>query len=200
MATAPRPKMTYEEYLAFERASEQKHEFVDGEIYAMAGARFEHNQLAGNVFGLLWNALRSRGCTVNNSDQRIKTPLGTAHYPDVSALCGDPRFSDDTRDELLNPSVVIEVLSESTEAYDRGKKFDKYATIPSLRAYLLVATDGKSIELRERRDDVWTLRTFHEGERVKIAVLECELVVDDVYAGVTLVEPTTPKNRVTKPS
>lgn len=198
MATATRPKTTYAEYLAFERASEQKHEFVDGEIYAMAGARFEHNQIAGNVFALLWNALRARGCTVNNSDQRIKTPLGTAHYPDVSALCGEPRFSDDTRDELLNPSVIIEVLSEGTEAYDRGKKFEKYASLPSLRAYLLVATDDKSIELRERRDDVWTLRTFHEGERVKLAALDSELSVDDVYAGVTLVESTTPKNRLEK--
>src|SRR5437764_4039337 len=161
--------MTYEEYLAFERGSEQKHEFVDGEIHAMAGGRFEHNQLAGNVFALLWNALRSRGCTVNNSDQRVHTPAGAGFYPDVSALCGEPRFTDDVHDELLNPSVIVEVLSESTEAYDRGKKFERYATIPSLRAYLLVATDRKSIELRERRDDIWTLRTFGPGERLTIA-------------------------------
>ena len=182
--------MSYEEYLAFERASEQKHEFVDGEVYAMAGGRFEHNQLAGNVFAILWNALRARACTVNNSDQRVRTPVGTAHYPDVSALCGEPRFSDDTRDELLNPTLVVEVLSESTEGYDRGKKFERYATMPSLRAYVLVATDRKSIELRERRDDVWTLRTFGAGEQLTVQSLDVTLVVDDVYAGVPLVDPS----------
>jgi Uma2 family endonuclease len=186
--------MTYEEYLVFERGSEQKHEYVDGEIYAMAGGKTEHNELAMNVSALLWNVLRARGCTVYNSDQRVRTPTGTGHYPDVSALCGDRRFSDDTRDELLNPTLIVEVLSESTEAYDRGKKFEKYATIPSLQAYVLVATDRVSIELRERREDVWTLRTFGPGERLTVHALDVTLVVDDVYAGVQLVDPSATKD------
>ncbi len=186
MATASRRKMSYEEYLALERASDQKHELANGEVFAMAGARFEHNQIAGNVFALLWIALRGRSCTVNNSDQRVRAPDDSAHYPDVSALCGEPSFSDDVRDELLNPSVVVEVLSERTEGYDRGEKFEHYATIPSMQAYLLVATDRQRVELRERRDDVWTLRTFGPGERVPIAPLGCELAVDDVYANVAL--------------
>jgi Uma2 family endonuclease len=177
--------MTYEEYLAFERAAETKHEFVDGQILAMAGGRFEHNQLAGNVFALLWTALRPRGCTVHNSDQRVRAPDDSAHYPDVSAGCEEPHFSDDTRDELLNPSLVVEVLSKSTEGYDRGEKFEHYATIPSLVTYLLIATDRPRIELRERREDVWTLRTFGPGEDVPLSI-GCTLAVDDVYANVSL--------------
>lgn len=142
------------------------------------------------MFALLWIALRGRSCTVDNSDPRVRAPDGTAHYPDVSALCGEPAFSDEVRDELLNPSVVVEVLSEGTEGYDRGEKFEHYATIPSLQAYVLVASDRRRIELRERRrlgqDDVWTLRTFGPGERVAIAPLGCEIAVDDVYASVAI--------------
>jgi len=154
----------------------------------MAGARFEHNQLAGNVFALLWNTIRTRGCTVNNSDQRVRAPDGTAHYPDVTALCGEPRFTDDVRDELVNPTVIVEVLSERTEAYDRGEKFEHYATIPSFVAYVLIATDRKSVELRERSGNAWTLRTFGPGDRFHLTGIDVELGVDDIYANVVLTE------------
>jgi Uma2 family endonuclease len=180
--------MTYEEYLAFERSSPGKHEFVNGHVFAMAGGRFEHNQLAGNVHALLWNSFRGRPCRVNNSDQRVLAPDGTAHYPDVTALCGDPTFSDDVRDELLNPTLIVEVLSDSTEAYDRGKKFEHYATIPSFSAYVLIATDRQRVEIRERSGELWTLRTLGPGERFALTALGCELAVDDIYANVVLAE------------
>jgi len=188
VATAPKERMTYEEYLAFERASPAKHEFVNGHVFAMAGARFEHNQLAGNVFALLWTAFRGRPCRVNNSDQRVRAPDGTGHYPDVTALCGEPRFTDDVRDELVNPAVIVEVLSERTEAYDRGEKFEHYAMIPSFVAYVLVATDRTRVELRERTADAWTLRTFGPGESFRLTAIDAELSVDDIYANVVLQE------------
>lgn len=178
--------MTYAEYLAMERSATEKHEFVNGHAFAMAGARFEHNQIAGNVFASLWNAFRGRPCRVNNSDQRVRAPDGTAHYPDVTALCGEPRFSDDVRDELVNPLVIVEILSEGTEAYDRGEKFEHYATIPSFTTYVLVATDRKRVEVRERLGDAWTLRTFGPGERIALGALSCELSIDDVYGDVEL--------------
>src|SRR5689334_17788040 len=119
---ARRLKMTPEEYLAFERASEQKHEYVDGEIFAMAGGTREHNLIAANVVGELRSALLERPCEVYGSDQKLKTPAGKYHYPDVSVICGPPVFEDETRDVMLNPRAIVEVLSDSTERYDRGDK------------------------------------------------------------------------------
>ena len=180
--------MTYDEYRALERAAPERNEFHDGEVFAMSGGTRVHGVVIGNTFGSLWTSLRPRGCTVFTSDMRVRTADDHGVYPDVSALCGAPRFSDTTEDELTNPTLVVEVLSESTERYDRGRKFEHYASIPELRAYVLVATDHVGIELRfrEQLGDDWKIRHFHGGDRVEIDSLSVALVVDDVYAGVSL--------------
>jgi Uma2 family endonuclease len=191
MATSTRPRFaSYEEYQAFERASlEQKHEFVDGEIFAMAGGKAAHNQLSMQIGATLVAGLRDHPCTVFSSDMRVRTPRKRAYYPDVSALCGKPQFSDETRDELLNPSLLVEVLSDSTEGYDRGKKFESYATIDSLREYILVASDRVHIDHFVREQSGWHLRQYEAGQRFKLASLPCELDIDEVYRKV-FDEPT----------
>ena len=182
MATPVRPRFaTYEQYLAFERASDTKHEFVGGEIFAMAGGRYEHNRIAANVIAMLTAALRGKPCVANTSDMRVRAPDGTAHYPDVSAFCGEPRFSDERRDELLNPSAVVEVLSDSTEAYDRGDKFAHYATIASLRDYVLVSSSRERVDHFVREGDGWKLRSFGPGESLSLSSLPCSLAVDELY-------------------
>lgn len=186
MATSTRPRFaSYEEYQAFERASlEQKHEFVDGDIFAMAGGKYEHSRIATNTAAALSQALRDSPCIVNSSDMRVRTPRNRAHYPDVSALCGKPRFSDDTKDEMLNPSLLVEVLSDSTEGYDRGKKVESYATIDSLREYVLIASDHVHVDHFVREGTGWHLQSYGPGQRIKLASLPCELDVDEVYAKV----------------
>src|SRR4051812_37464437 len=124
MAPAARQlRMTPAEYLAFERASEVKHEYADGEIFAMAGGTREHNLISANVVGELRSALIERPCEVYGSDQKLKTTNGKFHYPDASVICGSPVFEDETRDVMLNPRAIVEVLSDATERYDRGDKF-----------------------------------------------------------------------------
>jgi Uma2 family endonuclease len=171
------------EYLAAERSSPTRHEFFDGEIFAMAGASFEHNKIVGNLVGELRTALRHRPCDVTPSDLRVKVPAtGLYTYPDVTVLCGDPLFDDDARDTLLNPTAFVEVLSESTEGYDRGKKFRNYRSIATFREYVLVAQDGVSVERYTRGDDgVWSLHESGAGERLVLASIGCEIAVDEIY-------------------
>jgi Uma2 family endonuclease len=171
------------EYLAEERSSPGRHEFFDGEIFAMAGASFEHNKIVGNLVRELGNALRDRPCDVTPSDLRVHVPAtGLYTYPDVSVLCGDPQFLDDARDTLLNPTVLVEVLSESTEAYDRGKKFRNYRSIATFREYVLVAQDVVSVERYTRGDDgVWSLHESGPGEQLVLGSIGCEIAVDEIY-------------------
>lgn len=178
--TAP---LTYAEYRERERASPAKHEFVDGEIFAMSGARRVHNQIAANFLALCWTAFRERRCVVYGSDMRVVTADDVAAYPDVSALCGAPRFSDDVQDELVNPSLLVEVLSESTEAYDRGEKFEHYETIASLREYVLASSTKPRLEVFRRADGgAWTRITAVAGERVTFESVGVTLSVDEIYA------------------
>jgi Uma2 family endonuclease len=185
------------EYLAAERTSSERHEFFDGEIFAMAGASFEHNKIVGNLVGELRSALRHRQCDVTPSDLRVKVPAtGLYTYPDVTVLCGDPLFEDDARDTLLNPTVLVEVLSESTEGYDRGKKFRNYRSITTFREYVLVAQDAVSVERYTRGEDgVWSLHESGAGERLVLASIGCEIAVDEIYLKVFPASssiPTTP--------
>lgn len=183
--------LSREEYLAMERASTGKHEFFAGEVFAMAGGTREHNLLAGNALALLWNALRERDCEVYNSDQRVFIPATRQYvYPDVAVVCGGPRFEDEVRDVLLNPSVVIEVLSDGTERYDRGKKFEGYRTIDSLRDYLLVAQDAVRVEHFTREDGgSWRLRVYGRGQALALDACEVQLPVDELYARVRFDDP-----------
>jgi Uma2 family endonuclease len=176
-------RWTPEEYLAWERLQPTKHEFFGGEVFDMAGATFEHNQIVANVIAELRGALRQKPGRVCASDLRVKIPAtGLYTYPDASVVCGRPVFEDDTLDTLLNPLVVVEVLSGSTEDYDRGTKFTNYRTIASLRDYVLISTDKVLVEYHTRRDDgSWVLREHRAGERFTIESLGCELAVDELY-------------------
>jgi len=180
---AVKTMLTSEEYLAWERAQPEKHEFHDGEVFAMAGATFEHNQIVGNVVGELRAALRQMPCRVCLSDLRVKVPAtGLYTYPDASVVCGRPEFEDGTLDTLLNPVVLVEVLSGSTEDYDRGTKFTNYRTVASLRDYVLISTDRILVEHYARSDDgSWVLRELRAGDRVPLASVGCELAVDELY-------------------
>ncbi len=183
---AERIRMTEEEYLDFERASEEKHEFIDGEIFAMSGCSFKHNRVTGAISALLFIALRGRRCVVNTPDMRIKIPLSRRYvYPDVSVVCGRAELKGNKQDILLNPRVVVEVLSDSTEEYDRGDKFTHYQSIPTLAHYVLAAQDKSKIEVFTKRSDgSWVGKVYEAGERVSLPAIECELDVDQVYAGV----------------
>ncbi len=184
------PAWTPEEYLAWERTQPEKHEFHGGEVFDMAGATIEHNQIVVNVSAELRALLRNTSCKVCASDLRIKVPAtGLYTYPDTSVVCGRPVFEDDKLDTLLNPLILVEVLSKSTEDYDRGTKFTNYRTIPSFRDYVLISTDKVLVEYYTRKDDgSWLLREFRAGDRFKLESIGGELSVDELYLNVFQVQ------------
>src|SRR5439155_7242290 len=142
MSAAPKLRCTPEEYLEIDRAAQFKSEYFHGEIFAMAGASEDHNTITFNVAGLLHSQLRGGPCRGFSADMRVSTGEGEMYvYPDVGVVCGERRFVDARRDVLLNPTVIIEVLSQTTEAFDRGGKFEGYRRLESLRDYLLIAQD-----------------------------------------------------------
>lgn len=192
MSTARREKWTAQDYLAFERTSEQKHEFLDGEVYLMAGASANHNLIVGNIYASLHTQLRQRPCVVYPSDMRLKVnATGLYTYPDISVVCDPPRFEDDQRDTLLNPTVIVEVLSPSTENYDRGKKFQHYRTLGSLQEYVLASQDSYRIEhyLRQQ-DDQWLFSDVSQpDETLALPSIQCTLLLSDVYEKVNFEAP-----------
>lgn len=180
---AAKKRWTPEEYLAFERSSPEKHEFFQGEIFAMAGATEEHNLLVGNLVTRLNIALEGKQCRVYPSDMRVKVAAtGLYTYPDVTVACADRQLEDGRRDTLLNPQVIFEVLSDSTELYDRGKKFEQYRMLPSLREYVLVSQEQVLIEQYTRQEgDTWMLREHRAGGRLWLEAIGCEIAVDEIY-------------------
>ncbi|MFA5504576.1 MAG: Uma2 family endonuclease [Vulcanimicrobiota bacterium] len=185
MALQPQTRTyTSEEYLTLERQSEGKSEYVDGMIYAMSGASIPHSIIVANIIGELIHPLRTRGCQIFPSDLKVRQ--GTRFfYPDVSAVCGELQFHDSAGDVVLNPSLIMEVLSPSTENYDKGMKFLTYQKIPSLQEYLLVHQDRMLIEQYRRHSDSSWLYLRKEGEE-SLEVLECPLSLSALYAGITL--------------
>jgi Uma2 family endonuclease len=184
MATAPRDTWTPQAYLEFERASDEKHEFIDGEIFLMAGASANHNVILANTLASLHAQLRQQPCVVYPSDMRIKiSQSGMYTYPDISVVCGSPVFDDSERDSLLNPTVIVEVLSPTTESYDRGKKFQHYRTLESLQAYMLIAQDSIRIERYLRQpNDQWLLSDVTDLEAaLELPSISCTLLLRDVY-------------------
>jgi Uma2 family endonuclease len=159
MSSLPTAQLTEEQYLEIERASETKSEFRDGYMFAMAGALPAHSLLANRV-GALLDGHMPPGCRVFNSDLRIKLPeAGLYTYPDCSVICGPLEYFSDKRDVVINPLLIVEVLSPSTEGYDRGEKFAWYRTIPSFREYLLIDQERPHVEHYSKRDDGdWYLR------------------------------------------
>lgn len=189
MSALPKLYVTPEEYLALERASESKSEYWNGEIYAMAGASARHNLITINVGATLHTQLRGRSYHVFLSDMRIKIPAtGLYTYADVTVVCGKPQLEDCEMDTLLNPTIIVEVLSKSTESYDRGKKFQNYRSLPSLREYLLIAQDDYHIEHYLRQpDDQWLLTDVHDPQGgVVLPPIDYRLTLADVYAQVEL--------------
>lgn len=158
-------RIGFEEYLALERASDERWEYVNGEAWAVGSARPEHNVVAGNAFAVLRAALRGKRCLAFHEAQKIATPAtGAYHYPDVSVICGPPAF--DGRDEhaITNPVVIVEVLSPTTADYDRGGKFAHYRTLPSLRDYVVVHVDERIVEHHHRLEPrKWLMTELHEG-------------------------------------
>jgi Uma2 family endonuclease len=180
---APRTGITDAEYLAFERAADERHEYADGEIFARSGGTWEHSLIASNINGELRSALLQRPCAVHGADMRIHIPsTGRYTYADCLVVCGEPSFTDEVRDTLENPVVIVEVLSDSTEKYDRGDKFEQYQSIASLRDYILVSQKKVRIEhFHKQADGTWVLRATGPGDRVVLASLGCELAADMAY-------------------
>lgn len=183
---AERLQMTPDEYLAYERASlEGKHEYVGGEIFAMAGASRRHNLIAANLTRELGNALIDRPCEVYPSDMRVGAVDRSYRYPDVSVVCDEPRFEGDKEDVLLNPSLVVEVLSDSTEAYDRGDKFAHYRSIDSLRDYVLVSQHIERVEHFHRlASGEWRYRALGAGDALRLDDHNVTIPVARIYTKV----------------
>lgn len=192
MATQPNSFLTPEQYLEIERKADFKSEYYDGKMFAMAGANFRHNVLVANLIGELRQALRPRGCRILPSDMRVRVSVtGLYTYPDVIAVCGEPELGGDEFDVLLNPGLIVEVLSPSTEAYDRGRKFEQYRALESLRAYLMVSADRVHVELYTRRPDrEWKLSEASDlSETIDICTLECKVPLSGIYEGIEISKP-----------
>ncbi len=180
---APHRKYTIEDFVRVEEYSNVRHEYLEGQIYAMAGGTPEHGTYAANIIGLLTAQLGQRPCRVQTSDVRIRvTATGLDTYPDVSVVCGHADRDTDDRNAITNPTVLVEVLSSSTEDYDRGEKLDHYKRIPSVREVVFVAHDGFRVDLLQRQSDgTWIARSARGGESVTLESIGCVLPVDDVY-------------------
>lgn len=184
MSTAePAPYITEDEYLAFDRAAEIRHELVNGQFVAMSGGTRRHSLIAMNVGAHLREQLRGRGCRAYTSDLRVKVAAtGAFFYPDVSVACGETNAPGEPDDVLTEPTVIVEVLSPSTEGFDRGAKFAHYRYLQSLQHYVLVAQDRISVEVYTRDGAAWRLEV---GERLEtvlpLAAVGCELRVSEAY-------------------
>ena len=184
MSLQPKTYLTPEEYLALERKAEYKSEYLAGEMFAMSGASPRHVLIVTNVVAELRGQLKQRPCTVYSSDLRVKvSPTGLYTYPDVVVVCDQPQFADEQRDTLLNPTLIVEVLSESTKDYDRGEKFEHYRTLPSLSEYVLIAQDKYHVEHFVRQpDNRWLLsETNLLEDTIHLSSIACDLVLTEVY-------------------
>ncbi len=182
---------TLEEYLDLEEQSVVKHEFDNGKTIEMSGAKFEHNRIAAQVIGILLNLLNNqkKTCAVLTSDMKVYLPLyNKAVYPDVSIVCEKPEFWNERRDLILNPLLIIEVLSESTESYDRGEKFNQYCSLPSLREYVLVSQDKARIEsfyLQDASASLWKItRSMGLEGAIELSSIGVTLPLKDLYQGI----------------
>ena len=195
--TAARKRASHSDAAEAELDSGLKHELIDGQLLAMAGGTPEHNQLSGNVTGRLFMALLGKPCRVTTSDQKVHVYDPQADddaglYPDVSVYCGERQRSAAVPTALTNPTLLVEVLSPSTEALDRGRKFALYSALESLQHYLLLASDAVAAELYTRNPDhSWTLRRYGAGATIPLPALEIELRVDELYDGVFDEDPAS---------
>jgi Uma2 family endonuclease len=188
MTAIPNSKMTLEEYLEFDYNSEGRFEYVNGDVIEMSGGSPEHALLSSQFGRVLGNKIAPKGCLVYSSDVKIKVPVvPTYRYADVSALCGKPVYQDYFKQRLLiNPTLIAEVLSPSTESYDKDKKFREYKSIESLKEYLLISQEEVFVTLYSKYNEkFWFQSQYESGETLKLESLDCELSVDEIYAGIT---------------
>lgn len=182
---------TPEEYLLLEREAETKSEYFLGEIFAMAGASIEHNALVANLIQSIGFKLKGKPCRVYPSDLRVKVNRnGLYTYPDVTIVCGKPVLEDDKNDTLLNPKVIFEVLSETTEKYDRGKKFQLYRELDSLEEYVLVSQEFQRVEKYSRDvSGFWRLQDCTpKSPLLTLSAIECELSLSEIYENTDIPE------------
>lgn len=186
MVANPKYLISPEEYLELERKAEFKSEYYDGVIYAMAGATEAHNLIMMNVGTQLNIQLRNRPCKVYPSDMKVRSMRKRFHYPDVSVVCGEVKFHDKRKDVYLNPTVIIEVLSDSTAAYDKGDKFLSYQLIESLQEYVLISQEKPLVEKYVRQSDGNWLYSKVEGLKASVVLssVKCRLRTADIYAKV----------------
>lgn len=181
----PVPKFNYvsaEDYLVMERASQHKHEYYQGEVFAMSGASLNHNHVFTNLFGFLSSKLKGKGCKPYGSDLRIHIPMNTLYtYPDISIVCGNPETTDNVFDTITNPCVIIEILSPSTKSYDRGDKFNLYRQITTLQEYILIDPETVSVEHFVKTD-------IHEWKLTELTNITDEFTIQTVGIRITLEE------------
>jgi Uma2 family endonuclease len=190
----PPRRYTISEYLAFEREAKEKHEYRDGQIIAMAGGTYNHGLIAANSLRIVGNALIGKPCRAVDSTVRVGVPRSALYtYPDITVVCGEAQFdSHDSRGETLtNPRVIVEILSPSTEGYDRGDKFSRYRRLESLEEYVLVSQDSPNVETFFRQNDGgWQFMAFSGLEAMaRIRCLAIELPLKEIYAGVKFPPP-----------
>ncbi|MBI3756839.1 MAG: Uma2 family endonuclease [Deltaproteobacteria bacterium] len=190
MAVQPKPYLTPEEYLAIEREAEYKSEYFNGEMFAMAGASERHVLIVTNVVSELRGQLKGRPCNVYSTDLRMRvSPTGLYTYPDVIVVCGQAQFADDQKDTLLNPTLIIEVLSSSTKDYDRGGKFEQYRSLASLSEYVLIDQEKYHVEHFLRQpDNRWLLaETNRLADTIQLSSITCNLALAEIYDKVDMV-------------
>jgi Uma2 family endonuclease len=179
---AHRIHYTWADYLALEASSNVKHEFLDGQIYGMAGGTPEHAALTAALSGLLFAQVRNGRCRVHDADLRVRVlETGLATYPDVTIVRGRLERDPEDPNAVTNPTLIVEVLSKSTEEYDRGDKFEHYKRIPSLRQYVLVSSRDREIEVWTRENDGWIGSTSRQGDRAELDSIGSHLVIAEVY-------------------
>ena len=199
-ASAVQTRLTPEEYITFERKALPgpeiiRHEYINGELIAMSGASRAHNLITGNIFGELRTLLRGSRCETYANEMRVSTPTTTSYfYPDVVVVCEEPRFEDDVFDTLLNPIILVEVLSPSTQVYDRREKFAHYRQLASLQEYILVSQDKVLVEHYRRQERLspakdWIFTDFQAlEESLPLTSIQCELPLQEIYERVTFKE------------
>ena len=179
-------RLTPEEYFDWEETQEEKHEYIHGEVFIVSGGTRTHDVIAGNAYVALHAAFRGTDCTVFSSDLRVQVePGGRYTYPDVSAACGALEFTSPKETALVNPALVVEVLSDRTETYDRGGKLDAYRTVPSIREIALVRQDRHAVQVWRRDGGRWTVEDLAEGT-LTLASVRAEITLDELYAGTTV--------------
>ena len=179
----PKKQYTREEYLALEEKASERHEYHDGEMLAMSGGSKRHSVLGGNAYALLKQISRKKGCFTFNNDMKVElAAYNNFVYPDTSIVCGEHIDFDDGKTYINNPSLILEVLSDSTEAYDRGAKFKKYRSLASFKEYVLVSQHEKRIEVFSKKEEnVWQMAFYEAGDQVKLPNLDLVFLLDDLY-------------------